>query len=165
MVDPQKSRSQPIRKPKAPPSIRFLRPREALVNALVSRHPLTTLSITPPSLSLAQSVVFHLNGASNPGMNLQNLGPFFQFVPARLGHSAALDAAVQCICTIYVAVLNQNDFSDPIDRREYYHALKCLRESVSSPGEALSSNTLCAAVILSWYEVCHIISFAHFVLY
>jgi hypothetical protein len=81
------------------------------------------------------------------------LGSFFPFIPQRLGHCRALDDAVQCICTAYSALLRSNGSVIGQDRREYYQALRSLRLACQDKNDVLSSNVLCAAVLLSWYEV------------
>jgi hypothetical protein len=87
-------------------------------------------------------------------MRMQNLGSFLELIPSRLGYSKALDDAVQCICTAYTCALSQNYPNVNQDRQEYYVALRSLRLGVLDETEALSSNVLAAAVLLSWYEVC-----------
>jgi hypothetical protein len=86
-------------------------------------------------------------------MSLLDMGPYFRHIPQRLGQNQALDDAVRCICTVYKSTLTGNRSASALGRGDYYKALKSLRLSVLNPEEALSSNTLCAAVILSWYEV------------
>ena len=119
-----------------------------------SPTPIDLFSLSPnPSDSLIVQLVDHLEDNKPPGMTIRNLGSFFPFIPSRLGHSRALDDAVQCICTAYSAVLCSNGSLIGQDRREYYQALRSLRLACQDKDEVLSSNVLCAAVLLSWYEV------------
>ncbi|PMD37555.1 hypothetical protein L207DRAFT_585898 [Hyaloscypha variabilis F] len=114
---------------------------------------LFSLSATPSDSSLMVQLVDHLEENKPPGMTIRNLGSFFPFIPSRLGHSRALDDAVQCICTSYSALLCSNGSAIGQDRREYYQALRSLRLACQDKDEVLSSNVLCAAVLLSWYEI------------
>jgi hypothetical protein len=114
---------------------------------------LFSLSAAPSDSSLMVQLVDHLEENNPPGMTIRNLGSFFPFIPSRLGHSRALDDAVQCICTAYSALLCSNGSAIGQDRREYYQALRSLRLACQDKDEVLSSNVLCAAVLLSWYEV------------
>lgn len=108
---------------------------------------------TSPSL-LSKHLVYLLNDPTIPhNMSIRNLGSFLESVPSRLGHNQALDDAVQCICTAYGFLLPKDSSRICQGRREYYAALRSLRLSVVDEHEALSSNVLCAAVLLSWYEV------------
>jgi len=114
---------------------------------------LFSLCSTPSDSPLIVQLVDHLDDNKPPGMTIRNLGSFFPFIPSRLGHSRALDDAVQCICTAYSALLCSDGSLIGQDRREYYQALKSLRLACQDKDEVLSSNVLCAAVLLSWYEV------------
>ena len=114
---------------------------------------LFSLSPSPAISSLLLQVVDHLDDNKPPGMAIRNLGSFFPFIPSRLGHSRALDDAVQCICTAYSALLCSSRLVIGQDRREYYQALRSLRLACLDNNEVLSSNVLCAAILLSWYEV------------
>jgi hypothetical protein len=114
---------------------------------------LFSLSTAPAESPLLVQLFDHLDEKKPPGMQIHNLGSFFPFIPSRLGHSRALDDAVQCICTAYSALLCSNGSAIGQDRREYYRALRSLRLACLDKDEFLSSNVLCAAVLLSWYEV------------
>jgi hypothetical protein len=114
---------------------------------------LFSLSTAPSDSLLLVKLVDHLDDNKPLGMTIRNLGSFFPFIPSRLGHSRALDDAVQCICTAYSALLCSNGSVIGQDRREYYQALRSLRLACQDKDEVLSSNVLCAAVLLSWYEV------------
>ncbi|CZR69486.1 uncharacterized protein PAC_19386 [Phialocephala subalpina] len=102
---------------------------------------------------LSKEVIAHLEDKKPPGIHIRNLGQFFDFVPSRLGQSKALDDAVRCTLTAYSACLQENAGSLNHDRREYYEAVRSLRIAFGDEKEALSDETLCAAVLLSWYEV------------
>jgi hypothetical protein len=114
---------------------------------------LVSLATNPAQSSLVVKLIDHLNDKKPSVMQIRNLGSFFPFIPPRLGHSKALDDAVQCICTAYSALLCSNGAVIGQDRREYYRALRSLRLACQDKNEVLSSNVLCAAILLSWYEV------------
>jgi hypothetical protein len=118
-----------------------------------TRIDLFSLTAAPSNSPLLLQLVDHLDDKKPQGMTINNLGSFFPFIPPRLGHSRALDDAVQCICTAYSALLCSNESVISQNRREYYQALKSLRHACQDRNEVHSSNVLCAAVLLSWYEV------------
>jgi hypothetical protein len=104
------------------------------------------------SVVLANRLIYYLNKPTTPGTRIQDLGLFFEFVPYRLGHNRALDDAVRCICIAYSSFLCDKS-SVLQDRGEYCQALRSLRACLQDEKIALSSETLCAAMILRWYEV------------
>jgi len=110
------------------------------------------------SLSLAQKLVGLLEEDMNLGMKIQTLGSFIFYIPSRLGHSQALDDATECFCTTYISALKPGGSRSKQDRHQYFMALKSLRQSILDENQALSSNVLAAAVLLSWYEVCKLLS-------
>jgi hypothetical protein len=114
---------------------------------------LLNLSALPSSSSLLLHLVDHLDNGTPPALDIRNMGTFFSYIPSRLGHSRALDDAVQCICTAYSALLRPNGSVKGQDRHEYYRALRSLRLACVDREEVLTSNVLCAAILLSWYEV------------
>jgi hypothetical protein len=101
---------------------------------------------------LADRLIFHLNQPTLPGARLQSVCTFFDFVPSRLGQNQALDYAVSCICTAYSSFLG-SESSVVHRRREYSQALRSLQACIKDEKKALSSETLCAAILLGWYEV------------
>lgn len=100
--------------------------------------------------SLAKELVSQLTSAKPHGQSLDQLGSFVHFIPARVGHNVALDAAVKCLCSAYSTFLSSNG---PMDSKYYSRALNSLRRCLFNDEIALSSEILCAAVCLSWYEV------------
>ncbi|KUJ16093.1 uncharacterized protein LY89DRAFT_735234 [Mollisia scopiformis] len=106
-----------------------------------------------PATQLSKEVIAHLEDSKPAGIHIRNLGYFFDFIPSRLGLSKALDDSVRCILTAYTALLRRDAVVLRQDREEYYQAVKSLRIACADEKEALSDETLCAAVLLSWYEV------------
>lgn len=113
----------------------------------------SSLPDSPSAAQLSKDVIAYLEGKKPPGIHIRNLGHFFDFIPSRLGQSKALDSAVRCTLTAYSACLQENAGVLNNDRREYYEAVRSLRIAFGDEKEALSDETLCAAVLLSWYEV------------
>lgn len=121
----------------------------ATTSPLILHSPLSDSS----AAQLSKEVIAHLENKKPPGIHIRNLGQFFDFIPSRLGQSKALDDAVRCTLTAYSACLQENAEVLNHDRREYYEAVRSLRIAFGDEKEALSDETLCAAVLLSWYEV------------
>lgn len=122
-------------------------------NRLVCTQPNPSALLNDTSYNLSKRLVYLLKNVTVPHLKIQNLGSFLESIPPRLGFNQALDDAVQCICTAYTCILSRNELVARQDRTEYYTALRSLRSSVENEDEALSSNVLGAAVLLSWYEV------------
>jgi hypothetical protein len=130
-----------------------IRRKSQLPSTSPTQIDLFSLLPVPSNPPLLVQLINHLDGTKPPGIVINNLGSFFPFIPQRLGHCRALDDAVQCICTAYSALLRSNESAIGQDRREYYQALRSLRLACQDKNDVLSSNVLCAAVLLSWYEV------------
>ncbi|RDW56932.1 hypothetical protein BP5796_12999 [Coleophoma crateriformis] len=87
------------------------------------------------------------------GTKIHTLGPYLLHVPSRIGHNKALDDATDCICSTYLSLLQPGSRRSQLDRRKYVLALQSLRQCLMDEKQALSSNVLAAAVLLSWYEI------------
>ncbi|KAK5557067.1 hypothetical protein LTR46_004878 [Exophiala xenobiotica] len=128
----------------------------------------------PPSVPLnqaarlASALAEALDWPSEFGARLQQLGPHYRHLPCRLGHSKALDAAVHCVLTSYTLVSRGQQHMESLELASYGHAIKALREELSSSVDAAgqpsrgagtttttttSSETLCAALIIAQYEL------------
>ncbi|PVH88651.1 hypothetical protein DL98DRAFT_580217 [Cadophora sp. DSE1049] len=84
---------------------------------------------------------------------LRLVGSFFQFIPARLGRSAALDDAIECICSIYSKRLPApNEISKDI-YESYARAIASLRTCLDDPTLQMESETLCASITLQLCEL------------
>ncbi|KAH7409172.1 hypothetical protein BKA64DRAFT_389110 [Cadophora sp. MPI-SDFR-AT-0126] len=84
---------------------------------------------------------------------LRLIGSFYQFIPARLGRSTALDDAIECICSIYSkAIPGPNEISKDI-YENYAKAIASLRTSINDPTLQMESETLCASIILQLCEL------------
>lgn len=110
--------------------------------------------LTSRTLALAQKLGKLLEEDMNLGQKIQSLGPFMFHIPSRLGDCQALDDATECISSTYISILQPACQRNQQGRRQYFTALKSLRQCILDERQALSSNVLAAAVLLSWYEVC-----------
>lgn len=81
-------------------------------------------------------------------------GPFIQEVPARIGHNAALDAAVAVLVNAHASLLHKKKTCMAIVSPQLYlRAIKTLQTCLEDPELGMSANTLCASVLLSLVEV------------
>lgn len=77
------------------------------------------------------------------------LGSFFQYIPARIGRNAALDAAVSCLCDIYCSPYN----SQVGIYQRYIKAISSFRGCLNDTSLQMESETLCASILLQMCEV------------
>ena len=112
------------------------------------------LESNPLGSSLVYCLESKVNGALIP---LWLVGSFFQFVPARMGRSVALDDAVSCLCGIYSSPYS---FHASI-YKGYAKALSSLRGCLSDDSLRMNSETLCASILLQMCEV----SFVHLIIH
>ena len=77
----------------------------------------------------------------------------FCFIPARLGASSALDLAVRCLTVHHFGITEGNEDIIRQGQFAYGKALRSLQEAIYDPLEAMRSETLCATMILTIYEV------------
>lgn len=84
---------------------------------------------------------------------LQSVGSFFEFIPARLGYNEALDKAVSCLCSIYRGAPSAPYNHQQEIYQSYIRALSSLREHISDTSLRITSETLCASILLQMCEV------------
>lgn len=80
-------------------------------------------------------------------------GPFIQEVPARIGHSPALDAAVAVLINAHTSLMYKKTSNDVVSINLYLRAIKTLQGCLEDSCEGMSTNTLCASVLLGLVEV------------
>ena len=80
-------------------------------------------------------------------------GPFIQEVPARIGHSPALDAAVAVLINAHTSLMYKKTSNDVVSINLYLRAIKTLQSCLEDSHEGMSTNTLCASVLLGLVEV------------
>jgi hypothetical protein len=81
-------------------------------------------------------------------------GPFIQEVPARIGYNAALDSAVAVLINAHTSLMYKKTSNDIVSINLYLRAIKTLQSCLEDSREGMSTNTLCASVILGLVEVC-----------
>ena len=77
------------------------------------------------------------------------VGAFFQYVPARIGRNAALDATVSCLCEIYCSPYRFQVST----YQKYVKAISSLRGCLCDTSLQMESETLCASILLQMCEV------------
>lgn len=121
-----------------------------------SRSPRSPI-IRQPSPShqheLSRALVASITAASNVGLQMSVFGPFIQEVPARIGHSPALDAAVAVLVNTHTSLLYKRTSNDIVSINLYLRAIKTLQTCLEDCQEGMSTNTLCASVLLGLVEV------------
>jgi hypothetical protein len=85
--------------------------------------------------------------------DLSFLGSWLWTVPNYLGQSKALDSAALCLSLAYYERVSGCGKHLERSRKAYGQALRILSKSISDPGTGLSSETLCATLLLFFYEV------------
>jgi hypothetical protein len=89
----------------------------------------------------------------DPLVSLRLVGSFFDFIPARIGRNAALDAAVSCLCALYCGIPSAPYNSNRNIYQSYVRALSSLRCCLNDASFQMESETLCASILLHMCEV------------
>ncbi|KAF2205070.1 hypothetical protein GQ43DRAFT_428457 [Delitschia confertaspora ATCC 74209] len=87
-----------------------------------------------------------------PGHHMSAFGPFMFKIPERVGHNAALDAAVACLVHAHSSLVHRKGATEIANPRLYLSAVQALQTCLEDPQEGMSSNTLCASVLLGLVE-------------
>lgn len=101
-----------------------------------------------------QLILLDTFSSTNVGYRLSCVADYMSSIPDRIGHSAALDAALTCLVQRRVALITDegpNTFSK--QGKLYAKALFSLQDALKDPLEAYSDNTLCAVVLLAQVEI------------
>ena len=104
---------------------------------------------------LGSKLVFHLESKVKGIMiPLWNIGSFFQYIPARLGHNDALDNAIACLCAVYGGTPSSTPYTFQQETyRTYANAISSLRGCLDHQIRQMESETLCASILLQSCEV------------
>ena len=86
-------------------------------------------------------------------MPLRFLGSYFDFIPARLGHNAALDGAVLSLCAMYSGSLTTSYAAQKAIYGSYARALSSLRHCMNDKSLQMEPETLCASILLQIGEL------------
>lgn len=92
--------------------------------------------------------------AGSIGLQMSVFGPFIQEVPSRIGYNPALDAAVAVLIDAHTSLLYKKTSDDIVSINLYLRAIKTLQGCLEDSREGMSTNTLCASVLLGLVEVC-----------
>jgi hypothetical protein len=85
--------------------------------------------------------------------DLSFLGSWLWMVPSHLKQSKALDSAALCLSLGYYEKLSGCENRMERSRKAYGQALSLLSKSINDISTGLSSETLCATLLLFFYEV------------
>jgi hypothetical protein len=109
---------------------------------------------TPPSSELTILATGFLSAlaVTDVRFDLSIYGAFFNDIPRRLGRNEALDASVRALTTALPSV-HKHQLSAEVFK-SYAAALRCLRDCLSDPVKAISSDTLCAVYLVMICQVC-----------
>ena len=119
--------------------------------------PMATLRYPSPSQheELARALVETLD-TGGIGHRMSNFGSFIRGVPSRIGHNAALDAAVACLVNAHTSMIHNKCASEVANPVLYLRAVQTLQASLEDPLQGMSPTTLCASVLLGLVEVSHL---------
>lgn len=136
--------------------IRFVRPgAEEHMNMVTTSQCGTLKCLTSTeSDSLVAKLVRRLGDIENVGFQLQRLGEFIPFLPSRIGHNRALDAAVICLLQSHQSLLYHRKDLYTYGLNNYHKAVALIRKDINDRQTETPSETVCAALVLSFYEVC-----------
>lgn len=101
---------------------------------------------------LARALVEAL-GTGSVGHRMSAFGPFIREVPGRIGHNPALDAAVACLVNAHSSMVHKKNANEIANPQLYLRAVQTLQMCLEDPQQGMSSNTLCASVLLGLVEV------------
>lgn len=84
---------------------------------------------------------------THPGYDVHCYGPVMKELPRRLGHHAALDAAVVAFTAAITSIPAETVSSECL--RKYIMALNTLQKTLDVPSTAYTPDTLCAIYLLT----------------
>ena len=109
-------------------------------------------SPTPsPQQNLARALHEALE-TGGAGHQMAGFGAFIRDIPSRIGHNTALDTAVACLVNVHSTLVRQKDTNDIVNPQLYLRAVQTLQTNLGDHQKGLTSNTLCASVILGIVE-------------
>ncbi|KAJ4984708.1 hypothetical protein SVAN01_09822 [Stagonosporopsis vannaccii] len=101
---------------------------------------------------LSRALIASISASGTKGLQMSLFGPFIQEVPSRIGHSPALDAAVAVLINTHTSLMYKQTSNDVVGINLYLRAIKTLQSCLEDPREGMSTNTLCASVLLGLVE-------------
>ena len=116
--------------------------------------PLSTMVLTSPASHLASFLIAHLSPKIYGSFDLKALsGHYLVHVPSRIGYNAGLDSAVKCICTTHSMFLRHVPEDRYLMRKLYLVAIGHLQNALRRPFAEVTSEILCASMLLRLFEV------------
>ena len=132
--------------------------------SLVTRNVTSSTSATCPSSTLYTApkanraqYINSIIDAIELGEKRKNLSIFdywFEEVPCRLGKKASIDSATCALVLQLLGKIHKDERVLAVSRRLYGQSLAELQRAICHASEWKSSETLCAAMVLSIFEVC-----------
>ncbi|KAL6707768.1 hypothetical protein ACN47E_003668 [Coniothyrium glycines] len=86
------------------------------------------------------------------GHRMSVFGPLIHEIPQRIGHNPALDAAVAVLVNVHASLVYKKNASDFVSPELYLRAIKTLQQCLEDPHQGMSTNTVCASVLLGLVE-------------
>src|SRR5690242_1731722 len=102
---------------------------------------------------LSRALIASISASGSIGLQMSLFGPFIQEVPSRIGHSPALDAAVAVLINTHKSLMYKQTSNNVVGINLYLRAIKTLQSCLEDSREGMSTNTLCASVLLGLVEV------------
>ena len=116
-----------------------------------------TTSVVPRYLEsnrLSSEFVYCLeSNAKGLLVPLRLVGAYTDFIPARLGHNAALDGAALSLCAMYSGALATSYVTQKAIYGSYARALSSLRHCLNDKSLQMEPETLCASILLQLGEL------------
>jgi hypothetical protein len=99
------------------------------------------------------NVIIHNLHESQAAADVRLFAPWFKDVPEHLGHKVTLDSAMAAFSLHLLGKAREDDALVRESRSIYGQSLGALQKALNHPEEWKSSETLCATMILSLFEV------------
>ncbi len=107
-----------------------------------------------PAAELSLKLVKSLEATTGTGLTLLYLGEYFEELPAHIGQSECLDAAVEYLLLSQVSSYGALPFNPCHQLRKHGKALALLQNQLTIPEKQTCVETLCSALVLFGSEVC-----------
>jgi hypothetical protein len=127
-------------------------PRSTSASLSPPKSPLLRYPSPSQHHQLARALIAATTTGST-GHRMSVFGPFIQEVSARIGHNAALDAAVAVLVNVHTSLVYKKTANEIVSPELYIRAIKTLQTCLEDPQLGMSANTLCASVLLGLVEV------------
>ncbi|KAI9694802.1 MAG: hypothetical protein M1822_000418 [Bathelium mastoideum] len=103
--------------------------------------------------TLSMTLDYVLQATEGTGRALRTVLEFLPGVPCRIGQSAALDASIECMLLAHQSLLQPSPIEETYRLAQYGTAIRALREELDQTDGPPSTETVCAALTISGYEI------------